>query len=316
MADAMADLEAIAGLGPGPAIDVVPGAAGPLRLGTALPPARPRGTVIVLPGRAEFIEKYAETVTDLGRLGFAVAVLEWRGQGLSGRDPLAPGRGYIADFAEYLDDLGRTLAHLDTVALPRPWLMLGHSMGAHVGLRWLREGGSAIVAAVMTAPMFGIRLRPVPEPAARLLGHLTVRRGGARRYAPGQRAFRIERLRFEGNPLTSCPVRYARLRAQLDARPELAVGGATWGWFAASLRSIARSRAPGYPEAIRTPLLLLAAGEERVICNRSIERLGGRLPNATLRTFAGARHDLLLERDAIRGELLATVAAFADRIAP
>ena len=64
-----------------------------------------RGTVCILPGRAEFIEKYFEVVGELRRRGFAVAVLDWRGQGGSSRLTRNPLKGHINDFAEYEDDL-------------------------------------------------------------------------------------------------------------------------------------------------------------------------------------------------------------------
>ncbi len=49
------------------------------------PPAGRRGTVCIFQGRGEWIEKYFETVRDLRARGFAVATLDWRGQGLSER---------------------------------------------------------------------------------------------------------------------------------------------------------------------------------------------------------------------------------------
>src|SRR3990172_2510200 len=48
------------------------------------PPGR-KGTVCLFHGRAEFIEKYFECVRELQARGFAVATLDWRGQGLSDR---------------------------------------------------------------------------------------------------------------------------------------------------------------------------------------------------------------------------------------
>src|SRR3990172_8408879 len=64
-----------------------------------------RGTVCIFPGRAEFIEKYFEVVGELRRRGFAVAVLDWRGQGGSSRLTRNPLKGHINDFAEYEEDL-------------------------------------------------------------------------------------------------------------------------------------------------------------------------------------------------------------------
>ena len=40
-----------------------------------------RGTICLVQGRGEFIEKYFETIADFQKRGFAVATLDWRGQG-------------------------------------------------------------------------------------------------------------------------------------------------------------------------------------------------------------------------------------------
>lgn len=292
------------------------GGAGTSRLGLADIEGARRGTLVVLPGRAEFIEKYHEAAADFCRLGFAVAVVEWRGQGLSLRGQPMPHRGYVGDYEEYLQDLATALAELRARRAPVPWIVLGHSMGGHIALRWLYREPGTFAAAAMTAPMFGIPLAGVPEPVARLLCRAAVRLGAGREYAPGQRDFRIERCRYERNPLTSCPLRFEAYRALVAGRPDLLVGGATWGWLDASLRSIAITRRPGYLESIETPILLCVAGEERVVSNASIELFARRLPNARLRRFAGARHELLIERDAIRGEVLAAIGAFLDGVAP
>src|SRR5882672_10721772 len=48
------------------------------------PTGPPRGTVVLMPGRGEFLEKYAtEAVGDLLHRGYAVTSMDWRGQGLS-----------------------------------------------------------------------------------------------------------------------------------------------------------------------------------------------------------------------------------------
>ena len=287
-----------------------------MRLGLTDAGTSPRGTLVVLPGRAEVIEKYGETVADFARRGFAVAVVEWRGQGLSLRRPPLPHRGFVADYEEYLQDLDVALAELRAVQAPVPWILLGHSMGGHIGLRWLYREPGTFAAAVMTAPMFGIPLAGVPEPAARLLCRTMVRLGAGREYAPGQKDFRIERCRYEGNPLTSCPVRFAAFRDLAAGRPELTLGGATWGWLDASLRSMAITRRPGYLESIETPILLCAAGDEQVVSNASIELFARRLPRARLCRFSGARHELLIERDEIRDQVLAAIDGFLDGVAP
>ncbi len=79
----------------------------------------PRGSVIVAPGRTEFIEKYFEVLRELQARGFAVFCIDWRGQGLSGRETSNPLKGHFASFDDPVNDLAtalRLLAH----KLPRP----------------------------------------------------------------------------------------------------------------------------------------------------------------------------------------------------
>src|SRR6201982_1616203 len=52
-----------------------------LRYARWAPPPGRKGTVCIFQGRAEFIEKYFEVVRDLRARGFAVATIDWRGQG-------------------------------------------------------------------------------------------------------------------------------------------------------------------------------------------------------------------------------------------
>jgi lysophospholipase len=162
--------------------------------------------------------------------------------------------------------------------------------------------------------MFGIRLTPTPEPVARAICAAALRLGGSTRFAPGQRDFALQRYVFARNRLTSSPERYAELRRRVAATPELALGGVTFGWLAAALRSIELTRRPGYLEAIGTPILVCQAGADLIVSNRAQAATVRRLPNGRLITFAGARHELLLERDEIRDLVLAASREFADEV--
>lgn len=285
-----------------------------LRLGHRGPAAGPaRGTVVVLTGRSEFIEKYEETVGELAALGFAVAVFDWRGQGGSDRYLTLRHRGHVPQVEDYLADLAAVLAQLERRRLPRPFLMLGHSMGGHIGLRHLRLEPDRFAGAVLSAPMFGIRL-PMPAPMARAICEVAARLGAAHLYAPGQRDFTMARLAREASRVTSCEVRLAELRRRLEEAPELALGGVTYGWLGASLRSIRLIDQPGFVEAITTPVLICAAGDERIVSNRAMARVARRLPRGRLLVFEGARHELLRERDPIRRRFLEAFDAFAAEV--
>src|SRR5687768_16363464 len=66
---------------------------------------RVKGTVCLLQGRAEFIEKYFETVEDLRGRGFAVVAFVWLGQGGSQREVNNPRKVHVRDFADFRRDL-------------------------------------------------------------------------------------------------------------------------------------------------------------------------------------------------------------------
>lgn len=286
-----------------------------LRLGIQPPAEEPaRGTVVVLTGRGEFLEKYEETVADLAAAGFAVAIFDWRGQGGSDRFTSFTRRCHVARIEDYLLDLEAVLEHLERRRSPRPWLMLGHSMGGHVGLRYLAEGPPRFAGAVFLAPMFGIDLRPLPAGLARAICRVAIGVGAGARYAPGQRDFDGARLDFPRNKLTTCPERFTDLLRRAAAAPELVVGGVTYGWLAASLRSIALTRRPGYVERVGVPVLVCQAGDERVVCNRAVAATARRLPRGRLLVFPEARHELLRERAPVRRRVLAAVLAFAEEV--
>ena len=84
----------------------------------------------LFPGRSEFIEKYFETVRDLRARGFAVATLDWRGQGLSDRALRNPRKGYVRNFAQYQIDLETFINEVVLPDCPPPLFALGQSMGA------------------------------------------------------------------------------------------------------------------------------------------------------------------------------------------
>lgn len=302
-----------------PAIEHLEGPTGRLRVGRwAAEGEGAAGTVVLLPGRTEFVEKYADTGAWLAGQGYAAAVLDWQGQGASFRLLPNPRKGHVADFSAYLDDLGLLLARLAAQGSPEPFLMLAHSMGGHIGLRWLaeRDGRHAprFGAAAMVAPMFDIVFGPLPRGFVRRLAGLAARIGGGHLYAPGQGDALARPLRrFETNPLTTCPERYRRWRALLERHPDHGIGGVTFGWLDAALRSIAITRAPGYLEAITVPVLVCQAAEETIVCNRAQAELAARLPRGELAVFAGARHDLLWEQAATRAALLERIVGFFSR---
>lgn len=269
------------------------------------------GSIAIVPGRGEFIERYAETIADLLDRGTAVAVLDMRSHGLSPRLPDAPLLHHLDDFAPMVEDVRRLLDAMADAGMPGPFGLLAHSMGAHVALRLLHDRPGDVARAALLAPMTAIRFRFPPTAAVRLWARAMVRLGRGRAWAPGQAgrhlpAARAHAFRF----LTSDPERYADEAWQLAENPARALGGVSWGWLDAAFRSAALLAAPGYAEAIATPVLIVLGGADRVVDNTVTRAIAARMPAAETVEIPGARHEMLRERDELRERVFAHLDRF------
>jgi lysophospholipase len=274
--------------------------------------AVPRGTVLLLQGRKEFLEKYAETAGDLNRRGYDVYSFDWRGQGLSQRVSSDPVKGHVRDYREYLKDLAGFFDRVDRSAPAAPRIMLAHSMGAHIALRHLHDHPHAVARAVLTAPMIDIALSPLARRVVRALCRIAVKTGFEEALVPGAKNRDPLQRPFENNPLTSDPERFKVEVRAIETNPDLMVGGMTFGWLAASLASIRLLRKPGYAEPIRTPILILTPELDRVVCPQAQAELCSRLPHCRRVVVRGARHEVLMEADRIRADAWRLIDAFLD----
>lgn len=273
-----------------------------------------RGTVTLMNGRTEFIEKYYEVIRDLTARGFAVATFDWRGQG--GSDRLLRNRlkGYVPDFAAYQMDLVAVMRRVVLPDCPAPHYALCHSMSAVVALESLLDGHRWFDRLVLLSPMLGINLG-AGTGAARWLARL-LRSPFGTSYIPGGRNRPITERPFATNPVTHDAGRYELAAEMVRAHPHLALGAPTIGWLAAAFDVMDHLSQPEVIRQIRAPILILGAGEERIVSNLAIERLSARLIAGGHAFIPGARHELLMERDAIRAQTLAAFDAFIPGTQP
>jgi lysophospholipase len=274
-----------------------------------------RGTVCILPGRTEYIEKYFEVVGELRRRGFAVAVLDWRGQGGSSRLTRHPLRGHINDFAEYEEDLSHFMKAVVLPDCPTPYFALGHSMAAMVLFKAATKRGCWFTRMVLTAPMVKIVGLPLPHRACRQIADGLTLIGLGKRPVPGDQKKYLPIQDFEGNPLTSDRERFLRNLSVLEAAPQLAVGTPTIGWLKAALNAIGQLENERFPPRIRVPSLMLAASDDQIVSSKAIEDLAMRLRAGSQIVMRGARHEILQERDSIREQFWAAFDADVPGVA-
>jgi lysophospholipase len=280
-----------------------------LRFARFDPPPGRKGTVVLLHGRAEYIEKYFETVRDLRARGFAVATFDWRGQGMSDRGLTDRSKGHVRNFSEYTTDLEAIMQQVVLPDCPPPIFGLAHSMGAAIAISACHDGSRWFERLVASAPMIGLpsgRLTRMAGPLARFMRLLG--RGG--RVVPTGHGSAVGPGDFIGNVLTSDPVRYARNMAVLEEAPELGIGAPTIAWADAAIRLMKRFAEPSYAATIRQPILLVAAGRDEVVSTPAIETFGMDLLAGRHLIISGSRHEILQEQDHYRGQFWAAFDAF------
>jgi lysophospholipase len=280
-----------------------------LRFARWEPPVGRKGTVCVFPGRAEFIEKYFEVVRDARARGFAVAILDWRGQGFSERALSNARKGHVSNFSEYDRDVDAFVKEIVLPDCPPPYFALGHSMGGAILIRMVARGRRWFDRIVLSGPMIGLPGR-AGSPLARTTARTFRYMGFGRAYVPGGGGTSVSTLPFAGNHLTSDPVRYARTVAILNEDGSLGIGSPTIAWLDSAFRVMDEFADPAFPGRLRQPLLLIAAGQDQVVSTPATAQFAMRLRAGSHLVIPGARHEILMEQDRYREQFWAAFDAF------
>ncbi len=273
--------------------------------------ASPKGTVVVLGGRGDYMERYFETTRDLMQRGYCVASLDARGQGGSPRLLRSRYRGHLHSFVEHDEDLRAFMTEVVLPDCPPPYYAIGHSTGGHILLRSLRNR-TWFSKAIAVAPLIGIIYGRWPLPLVRLLVFLTTRFGFGWMFLPGQGRRPLASGDFTGNPLTSDRRRWNRDSAILEAAPDLGLGGPTFSWLRAAMASTAELKTMGPGDRLRAPVLIVAAGLDQVVDNEAIREFARRVLGVSLVFIREAMHEILTEGDEVRAQLLAAFDAFIE----
>lgn len=258
------------------------------------------GTIILLTGRREFMEKYDETITELNQRGFDVYSLDWRGQGLSGRQLSNRHKSFVESYDRYLEDLSLFMKQVIDTAPGLPLIMLAHSMGAHIGLRYIHDNPGIFERAVLTAAMIDISPVYAPRWLLRFSAWVAGRMGLEKGYTIGSEDYSASDKIFTGNRLTSDRERFMNECRAIAENPELALGGVTYGWLRATIDSIDILMKPDFAAGIDTSILMISAGEDVIVSNTAHKEICSRMPACLLKTISGSRHEILNETDAIR----------------
>ncbi|WLR91783.1 alpha/beta fold hydrolase [Shinella zoogloeoides] len=265
-----------------------------------------KGTVVLLQGRSECIEKYFETINDLTSRGLWVATFDWRGQ--AGSDRLIAGNraGHIVRFADYEADLS---LFLEKIVLPDarlPFFVVAHSTGALVALSQAPELENRIERMVLAAPFVALGGQSMSQRKIAIIARLASLTGlGTRTFRKGDPS-----LDFARNVVSSDARRFARNAAIYAEHPELSISWPSARWLNETLAAMARVTHQDHLTRIRIPTLLLCPTADVLVPRKAIGDLARIFRAARLIEIDGARHELFQEADRYRAQALAAIDAF------
>lgn len=236
-------------------------------------PARTRSNrcLLLVHGFGEHGGRYLHVSRMLSEQGWNVILADQRGHGHSSGVPT-----HARDFQHYVDDLER----VRQAYCPEParTAILGHSMGGLVAIRHAQRYAEACAAMVLISPLLRIAVRiPVwTWLAGRVLSVLQPRFRFPSRVHPADTTRSVERRSIH-DPLVHRSV--------------------TAGGFFAMQRGV--DAAWDAAEAVTVPLLVLQAGQDRVVdasvVHPWLQQV--RSPDTTFRWYADHLHELLNEPD-------------------
>lgn len=283
-----------------------------LRFGTVAPKEGvPDAVVIVLQGLSEFCEKFYEVAHDMLDRNISVWAMDWQGQGLSDRHLKDRQKRHARDFDEDIADLHyfireyvkHAAVHPDVGRIPL--VMLGHSMGGNIGLRYLEKHPDVFSCAAFSAPMIGIAGLNFAPSWARLPLTALFKEVADQSYVFGGGPWTEKARAHPGkNIFSSDPVRDAVHNAWCLADPRLQVGNVTFGWLHAANISCATLQKPEVMRRIATPVMVALAGQDKLVNNGIARKALSHMPDARIVELRAAKHEILMESDRHRNQFL------------
>lgn len=280
-------------------------------------PQGAKKAIVISPGRVEGYLKYKELMFDLYEQGYAVFVIDHQGQGLSSRRQNNDHKGYVEDFNDYVVDLEKFIQEEVKTRFDGPLFFLSHSMGGAIGLRYLEQYPNTFEKAVFSSPMWGLESGPIPKPIAKgLVDFIDWSNGvfsdqspyfiGGKDYTPPT---------FEENVLTHSTARYSYFRNTYEKVPQLQLGSVTVRWISESAKAL--EQAYENLGKVKTPLLVMQSGNDRVIDNTAQDMFCERLSELNHPCEGGApfvvenaEHELFIEKDEYRVAALSKAIQF------
>lgn len=261
--------------------------------------------VVICPGLSEFCEKYFELAHDLTAAGHDVLVVDWIGQGLSSRYLDNPDKRHSQGFDKDAHDLYAVLLDAPFDVTQQPAVIMGHSMGGNIALRFLDLYPDIMQAAALSAPLIGLHVfEHIPDTLAWVTSH-GLKQFAGESYAPMGGDWEPHSRDMQSHIFfSSDPKRAALHNFWMRYMPALQVGHVTNKWISDAYDSCLYVQKKLSPHVFSMPVLLTLAGHEQFVDNGKIRMLSKGFSSADLVEFPQSRHEIWMERDETRSVFL------------
>lgn len=253
-----------------------------------------KGTLVIVHGFTESIEKYAEVVWYYVQSGYRVCIYEQRGHGRSFHDN---GQIHVTDassFETYADDLELFLEQVVS-RFPGPYYLHAHSMGGGVSALFLERGGTFFRKAVLNSPLIAPNTYGLPVGLCRAVFRLMILFGKGEKRIITEKDY-PGKEEFEGS-CTSSPERFYGYEHVKRRTPYFQNYCASnrWAWLSLGLKK--KILGKGNPEKVRIPVFVVSAGEDRVVQTPLQKTFCKRLEKGKYLLVPGVRHEIYLSPD-------------------
>ncbi|MBR2942254.1 MAG: alpha/beta hydrolase [Clostridia bacterium] len=266
--------------------------------------------LVIVHGYTECAEKYRELCWYFVSAGYSVFVYDQRGHGSSVREVEDLSVTHVERFDQYVDDLVQLM---ETVVRKRmgnaPVFLYGHSMGGAVAARMLMEKPDWFAGAVLNAPMIKCVTGGLPSGAAELFVRLMGLLGKGKERAVVGKPFDPERETFEGSHSTG-RARFDYFQKKRVETPHYQNCSPTNSWLREGI-AVTRTLLKAENAAkIRTPVLLVQAGLDSIVCLPEQERFVSLVEGARLLRFDEAKHEIYMAHDALLEKYMQAILSF------
>lgn len=269
-----------------------------------------KALIVIAEGRTECIEEYFETIRDFNARGYAVAIMDWQGQGLSYRYNDDNSRQHSVGFEQDVADFDDFLGHLPTNI---PKILFAHSMGANITLRHMNHHPDIFKCAYFVAPMLGLKPKRIIKYLSKSILAMADTLGAMKKHTLGQSAWNERFAHIAKHKISGDKIRRELQLHLFKTRPSLRCGGVTFGWLKEALKSIATLQIPEKCATIDTPIFIAMAGRDVVVDNDGAELVASHLPTCQTRLFKKSEHQIHRERDFIRDECMQSFYDFVEK---